>query len=401
VKFLHTSDWHVGRTVRGRSRDPEHAAVLAEVLAHAREQQVDCLLVSGDVFDTSAPSAESERIVYDFFRELFGAGIPAVLIAGNHDHPKRFEALAPLLSGVHLHLIGDPKEPDAGGVFAVPSRDGREKAIVAALPWVTERSVVEFARLQDEAAAPLGQYAEQVAGALGRLATAFRPDAVNVLIAHLLVNDAQIGKGGGERELHLDFGIYGLNRQRLPVGAQYVGLGHVHKPQEIRRSPAAAYSGSLLQLDFGEIDQAKSVNLVEIHPALPAVMTRLPISGGRQLRDFGNIYRGVGINDLPAIAAEAGDAWLRVFVDVDVPLANLTYFVREHLPNAVHIERARPIGQPSLEDAAGGGMEGRSPIDLFKDFYASSGGRGFAASDATLKLFRELHDEAMHEPADV
>src|SRR5262249_32252732 len=117
MKFLHTSDWHVGRTVRGRSRDAEHIAALAQVLEHAKEQAVDCVLVAGDVFDTTAPTAESEKIVYDFFRELYGAGIPAVLIAGNHDHPKRFEALAPLLGGVRIHMVGEPKEPGAGGTF--------------------------------------------------------------------------------------------------------------------------------------------------------------------------------------------------------------------------------------------------------------------------------------------
>ena len=117
MKFLHTSDWHVGRTVRGHSRDAEHAAVLAQVLAYAREEKVDCILVSGDVFDTTAPTAESETIVYDFFRELFGAGIPAVLIAGNHDHPRRFDAIAPLLSGLKLQLIGSPREAGEGGDF--------------------------------------------------------------------------------------------------------------------------------------------------------------------------------------------------------------------------------------------------------------------------------------------
>ena len=261
--------------------------------------------------------------------------------------------------------------------------------------------VVDFARLQGDIAGSLGQYASQVGGALKRLAATFTPGTVNVMIAHLLVNDAQIGKGGGERELHLEFGIYGLNRTLLPPGAQYVGLGHVHKAQEIRRSPASYYSGSLLQLDFGEVNQEKSINLVEVHPGLPAIVTQLPISGGRRLLDFGNQYRGVGINDLPGIAAEAGDAWLRIFVDVDVPIANLTYIVHEHLPNAVHIERARAVGQPSFTDAAAGGLESRSPVELFRDFYASTGGRGFAPKDATVKLFRELHDEATNEPADV
>jgi exonuclease SbcD len=399
VKFLHTSDWHVGRTIRGRSRDAEHEAALAQLLAHAREQAVDCILVAGDIFDTSAPSADSERIVYDFFCELFGAGIPAVLIAGNHDHPKRFEALAPLLSGVRIHLIGDPKESGAGGLFEIESRDRRENALVAALPWVTEHSVVEFARLQGEAAAPLSQYADQVARGLASLATAFGPRTINVLLSHLLVDDATIGRGGGERELHLNFGIYGLNRQRLPSEAQYIALGHVHRPQFVRRAPPAWYSGSLLQLDFGEADQAKSINLVEIHAGRPAEVTALPITAGRPLRDLGSPFRGITLDEILALAAEAGDAWLRVFVDVDTPLANLTAVVREQLPNAVHIERVLPLGAAQAE-AAGPQGGSRLPADLFADFYASSAGRGHTATDATLSLFRALHDEVTSEAAE-
>lgn len=397
MKFLHTSDWHVGRTVRGRSRDAEHVAALAQVLAHAREQAVDCLLVAGDVFDTSAPSAESEKIVYDFFRELHGAGIPSVLIAGNHDHPKRFEALAPLLRTVRIHLRGEPKEPGEGGIFEIESRDGRERALVAALPWVTERSVVEFGRLQDEPAAPLGQYAEQVARGMASLAGAFQAGAVNVLVCHVLIDDAVIGQGGGERELHLTMGIYGVNRQRLPVAAQYVALGHVHKAQDVRRSPLASYSGSLLQLDFGEVAQEKSLNFVEVHPGRPAELSRLPLTAGRALRNVGSPLHGVGLNDIAALAAEAGDAWLRVFVDVDIPVANLTALVREQLPNAVHIERVTTLaaGQEPPENRAG-----KSPVDLFADFYATSAGRGKAPPEPTLALFRRLLDEVSHEAAE-
>src|SRR2546426_6001136 len=138
MRFLHTSDWHIGRTIRGRSREAEHVATLAQVLTHARQQAVDCVLIAGDIFDTSAPAAESERIVYDFFSELYGAGIPAVVIAGNHDHPRRFDAIAPLLRTVRIHLLGEPREANEGAIFEVESRDGRERAIVAASPWVTE-----------------------------------------------------------------------------------------------------------------------------------------------------------------------------------------------------------------------------------------------------------------------
>jgi exonuclease SbcD len=399
MKFLHTSDWHVGRTVRGRLREVEHESALAQVIRHAREQEVDCVLVAGDVFDTTAPSAESEQIVYEFFRELFGAGIPAVLVAGNHDHPRRFEALAPLLSGLGLHLVGEPKKPGEGGTFKVEEKKGHEHALVAALPWISERDVVGFNTLPGEPGSQGLEYSYWAADAMKKLVAAYSPDAVNILVAHVFVDSAVVGPGGGERPLHLDRGIYGVRPDGLPSSPQYTALGHVHKQQQIRASPKASYSGSLLQLDFGEVDQAKSVNLVEVHAGQPAAVTQLPITAGRQLRDVGSPLHGIGLNDLAQAAAEAGDAWLRVFVDVDVPVANLAALVREQLPNAVHIERVRPLAA-----AAAGAVDpitgSRSPADLFADFYASSAGRGHAPTDATIKLFRDLHDEVNNEAAE-
>ncbi len=210
------------------------------------------MLIAGDIFDTSAPSAEAETLVYRFFGELSGAGIPAVVIAGNHDHPRRLEAIAPLLSSLGIQARGHVRGPDDGAVVEVQSRDRRERALVATLPWLNERDVVDFARLQEEPGSSLIQYAERVQVALEALTARFEPDTINVAMAHLLADDAMVGPGGGERELHMAMGIYGVRREALPVAAQYVALGHVHKPQEIACATKAAYSGSLLQLDFGE-----------------------------------------------------------------------------------------------------------------------------------------------------
>jgi exonuclease SbcD len=391
VKFIHTSDWHVGRQVRGRSRDAEHEAALQQLLTHARDEKVDCLLIAGDVFDSSSPSPEAERLVYRFFQELHGAGIPAVMIAGNHDHPRRFEAIAPLLRTINVHGIGEPQSAGSGGDFVVRSRDGRETAVVAALPWVTERQAVQFAALEEGPGAALQSYAEEVAQMMQNLSGAFRTDSVNVLIGHALVNDAVIGpnRSGGERELHMAMGIYGIQRQRFPNSAQYIGLGHVHRPQELVKSPAAWYSGSLLQLDFGEVDQDKSVNLVEIHPRQPAIVTRLPIEKGtRRLVDVGTATHGVSLNDLPRYTEEVGDAWLRVFIDLDMPVANLPALVRETLPNAVHVERARPSSEAVelAKEAAGS----TAPEEMFAAFYRTSLGRAKEPSAETMAMFRRL-----------
>ncbi|HLF80110.1 MAG TPA: exonuclease SbcCD subunit D [Dehalococcoidia bacterium] len=393
MKFLHTSDWHVGRTIRGRSRDVEHEAALQQLLTYTREHAVDAVLIAGDVFDTSTPPPEAERLVYQFLRELHGLGVPAVMIAGNHDHPRRFEAIAPLLQTIGVHSFGDPRGADEGGVVTLQSRDGRETANVAALPWVTERRAVEFTQLQQGIESALVGYADQVSKAMEELSTGFRPDTVNVLMAHALVNDATVGVGGGERVLHMAMGIYGIQRQRLPIGAQYVAFGHVHKAQELVKSPAAWYSGSLMQLDFGETRQDKSVNLVELHPRQPAKVTLLPIDQGvRRLVDLGSPLHGVTLSELTALRDEVGDAWLRVFIDLDLPMANLPALVRDTLPNAIHVERVRPVasesedGEPALGPSA--------PEDMFATFYRGNMGRGVEAGEATMAMFRRLLVEA-------
>jgi exonuclease SbcD len=395
MRFLHTSDWHVGRTIRGQSRLPEQETALRQVLAHAREQDVDCLIVAGDIFDTSAPSPDAEALVYRFFGELAGAKIPAVVIAGNHDHPRRLDAVAPLLTSLGIHARGLPRGPGEGALVEVDSKDGKERAILAALPWLNERDVVDFAELQDEPGAPLVQYSERVRAALRTLSEGFERDAISISVAHLLVDNATVGMGGGERELHMAWGIYGVPADALPVAAQYVALGHVHKAQEVRCGTKAAYSGSLLQLDFGEREQDKSINLVEVHARQPATVTPLPITAGRRLIDVGSPAKGVGLNDLAEYRELNDGAWFRVFVDVDTPVADLAQAVRAELPSAVDVVRVKGADLTPDERET---LSNLGPFEMFTRYYESE--KGNPPSTDTLELFRRLFTEEQHAPAD-
>ena len=112
MRILHTSDWHVGRTVRGRSRADEHRAVLDEIAGIAHEREVDLILVAGDQFDTGAPSAESEAIVYRALLDLAATGAHVVVLAGNHDNPRRWAAIRPLLE---LGNVAPRRPGDAPG----------------------------------------------------------------------------------------------------------------------------------------------------------------------------------------------------------------------------------------------------------------------------------------------
>ena len=117
VTLLHTSDWHVGKAIRGASRADEHRAVLAEIAELAGAHEADIVVVAGDLFDTATPSPESEQIVYEALLALAGTGATVAVIAGNHDNARGLRAVAPLLALGNVHLVAEPRRPDDGGVL--------------------------------------------------------------------------------------------------------------------------------------------------------------------------------------------------------------------------------------------------------------------------------------------
>ena len=125
MRFLHTGDWHVGRTIRGRSRTDEFTAVLDEVVAIAVDQKVDAVLLAGDIYDKHVVSHDADVLVFGTLIRLFEAGIPVVAIPGNHDSEPRLAAFAPLLERVGTHVVPRVAPPDAGGIITVKGRDGK------------------------------------------------------------------------------------------------------------------------------------------------------------------------------------------------------------------------------------------------------------------------------------
>jgi exonuclease SbcD len=386
MRFLHTSDWHVGKTIGGRSRADEHRAVLAEILSIAREGGVDCLLVTGDVFESAAPGAEAEKVVYDFFRDLGRAAIPAVVIAGNHDHERKLGAVASLLEIVDVHVRHDFVRPEMGGVFTLESRRG-ETAAIGAVPFIPEHKMVEASVLMEETGTAFDRYAERMAAILGAFAGALAPHPIRILLAHLHVEGSKTG--GGERSIHIG-DTYAVPAARLPRNLHYLALGHLHRPQDVAAPSPARFAGSPLALDFGERGQEKSVVLVEVTgPHLPARLETVPLRAGRGLRDV----RGT-LADLTALAPSLGDDYLRVVVTAATPIAGLAEEVRRLLPNAVQVQletnASRSEGATPTRTE-----QGLGPSELYSDFHARRHGQ--PPSPELLALFRELYGAAAAE----
>jgi exonuclease SbcD len=381
MRLLHTGDWHVGKTLARRSRIEEAREALEGVLRVAVEREVDAVLLCGDVFDHLAPSPDAEELVYDALVRFEQEHVPVVLLAGNHDHPHRWRAIEPLLARFSVHVVPEVRRPDQGGIIELPARDGSASAQVAVLPWVTERRLVGAAELMGLAGQPYQTYAGEVARLLEALCAPLDPDKCNVLAAHLYVSGAI--PAGSERQLTIG-DLFAVAPQAIPANVQYVALGHVHRPQRVPGvAVPARYAGSLLQLDFGEAGQEKSLVLVELEPRKPAKVEEIPFNAGRRLIDV----RG-SLDELEEYAGTAEDAYLRVFLVCERPQPGLGDKVREILPNAleVRLEYERQQAEGRKHD-----LKQMTPRQLFERYYGER--YGAEAESGLLTLFDRLLDE--------
>jgi exonuclease SbcD len=381
MRFLHTGDWHVGKRLRGRSRDDETVAALAQLVEMARDSKADAVLIAGDVYEHRTVAPESDEIVFEALIRLRETGASVVLIPGNHDSWQRWEALGKLLSPLGIVTVARVLRPEAGGVVEVAARDGSEAALVACVPFVPERRFGDAASLFDDRAAAYTAYDEGMGAVFTGMARSFHHDRVNVLMAHTMIDGARTG--GGEQELTIGM-TYAVSPARIPGTASYVALGHLHRPQAVPAAPSPTrFAGSLLQLDFGEVEQDRSVALVEASAGKPAKIRELPLSAGRKLLDL----RGT-LDEVLARSKEVGDAYLRVYVQTDGPVPGLADRVREGLPNAVWVEpeyeRQETVGPQA-------GVGSLQPREQFEHYYQHA--HGADPDRAHLDAFDEVYAE--------
>jgi DNA repair protein SbcD/Mre11 len=394
VKILHTSDWHVGKVLKGRDRHEEHEAVLRSIVAAAREHEVDLVLVAGDLFDSSAPTARSQGLVMRTLLALREDGRQVVVIAGNHDNAGLVDSVyRPVLGELGLPVLGTPKRPDAGGLLTLTMRSG-ESAKVAALPFLSKRFAVRAAEIVfHEFAEHALDYAQRVRQIVEALTAGFTDDSVNVIMTHATLLGGR--RGGGERDVQTGLD-YELPAGMFPASAHYAALGHLHRQQEIPGPCPIFYSGSPLAIDFGEEANEPVALIVTAEPAIRADARPVPITGGRRLRTL----RG-SLEQVVAEGEEAGqDAYLRVIL-AEPGRAGLGDLVRDKLPNALEVmlddaHRPRPGGRSGPGDGDRPSRIGRSPLELFADYL----GEQNIDDPRITTMFADLLDEVTGAPGE-
>lgn len=380
MRILHTADWHAGKTLWSRSRAAEQEKVFAEIVDIARREKMHLLLLAGDVFETVVPSPEAERLVYTALAELIGAGIPVIVVAGNHDHPKRLAALREMLAPLKVFVRAEPQRPEAGGVIEIKA--GGELARIAVLPWVAPHRIVEIRQLMGPETEWYNTYSADVAAMCQHLAQSFSSDTINILAAHLFAFGAQTS--GSERPVHVDQ-PFAIQPALFPSSAQYVALGHLHRPQEIMCPTRCFYAGSPLQLDFGEVDQKKSVIILDVKPGKPAHVETVTLSSGRRLRHL------IGtLEELKGLADSVGDDFLKLIVKMEARLPGIADQLREIFPNALDIKVECPQEEESLSEWSGS----KQPHEHFADYFRRA--RSSEPPEEIMEAFRLLQQEAQN-----
>lgn len=270
MKILHTSDWHIGRTLYGRKRYDEFASFLNWLLTTIEQQQIDVLIVAGDIFDTSTPSNRAQQLYYQFLKDVSeGCCRHMIIIGGNHDSPSLLEAPRELLRFFQVHVVGSAAENPAEEVIVLKAADGSDELIVCAVPYLRDREV-RIARagetLDDKNRNLINgiaaHYQQVIAIAENRRQTAANLPPI-IATGHLFAAGGEKVEGDGVRDLYVGSLVH-VDATIFPETIAYLALGHLHSAQMVGGNMTRRYCGSPLPMSFNEAGKEKYVLAVTI-----------------------------------------------------------------------------------------------------------------------------------------
>ncbi|MCC6214267.1 MAG: exonuclease SbcCD subunit D [Polyangiaceae bacterium] len=357
MRFLHTSDWHLGRALHGEELTPHHASFLAWLLGAARDEGAQAVVVAGDVYDRSIPPVDAVGLLDETFRRFAEARIPLIVTSGNHDSPVRlgFGAGLARLGGVHLRTTVD--------AIAEPIVLGDEWGKVAfyGMPYLQPDEVRDALGAERSHASVLGH------GAARARAHALRAGFDRtVLIGHAMVTGGATCES--ERDLHVG-GVADAPASSLD-GFSYVALGHLHRAQAVAATGGSGtlrYSGSPLAYSFAERDHEKSVAVVEIDGRGDARCRLVPTPVPRPLREVRGPLEELlarAAHDLASLA----EAWVHVVLTDPRPPAAPMDRLRAVWPHTLQLSYAPESALPETTTDLGRLARATSPVEVCELF---------------------------------
>lgn len=404
MRILHTSDWHLGKYLNNFSRHREQEEVLTEITEIADRENVDAVVIAGDLFDTFNPPVESIELFYKILKRLAKNGKRAVIaIAGNHDSPDRIEAPDPLARECGIIFAGYPYsvipvfELDSGlkvtaseeGFFSLKLPGIKEELRVLITPYANEYRLKTYLGNENPEAELRNLLRERWQQLAGKYCDSA---GVNILTAHLMfINYGGIIPEEPDEEkpiLHIGSAqlIYAGD---IPPQIQYSALGHIHRPQIVTSEPApVVYSGCPLVYSFSDNFPQKLVQIVDVLPGKPAEMKQVELRSGKKLLR----KRAETIDEALKWLAANQDALIELTM---VSEQFLTADERKKLLNA-HEGIVSLIPEVKNLDALTGGTHHNIDLTkdlegLFRDYFAHE--KGQQPGEGIMSLFREVLSE--------
>ncbi|WP_114778800.1 exonuclease SbcCD subunit D C-terminal domain-containing protein [Botryobacter ruber] len=325
MRVLHTSDWHLGQRLVNLERTEEHQQFLAWLLQTIEEEQVEVLLMAGDVFDTGTPSNTALKLYYDFLTKVCATCCRHIIFTGgNHDSVSTLNAPKELLECFSIRVIGGATPDPLDELIELKDKQGNLELVVCAVPFLRDRDV----RLS----VPGETYEEREARIKQGIAAhyeAFVPHLQPykqqripvIAMGHLFAAGGSASES--EREIHVG-NLGQIGADQFPKEFDYVALGHLHRPQQVNGTHHIRYSGSPIPLSFSEVTDKKVVYILDFEAGKLADLRPLDIPCTRKLVRFKGplekVKQQIAVYDNSAYSLTA---WAEIQVELDTPLPDL------------------------------------------------------------------------------
>lgn len=377
MRFLHTSDWHLGRIFHGLRLLEDQAAVLQQVLSIAKEYTVDALIVAGDIYDRAVPPTEAVSLLNEVLGELvLQLKIPVILIAGNHDNPDRLNFGQALFASRQLFITGPvPAHPKP-----VVLEDADGPVYFAPLPYCEPLQATELSgsrKTSHEAA--LQWQIESMNAAIPQ-------NARRVALAHVFLTGAQPTP---DSERPLSIGGASTVSIRCFDTFHYTALGHLHTCQNC--SQKVRYSGSLLKYSFAEASQKKAVHIVDMDGTGDISVETISLKAPHELA----VLTGTFNELLTKPHLEHRNNYLKIQLTDETPVLDAKHRLEQVYPQILQLGYTRLLPRKKEEKTDASQRQGTSVLDLFETFFQETQGRTLTEEER--KLFLRAAEEARQE----
>lgn len=403
MKILHTSDWHLGQKFLYNDREAEHQLALQWLIQLIQEQQVDGLIIAGDVFDITNPPNYARRLYYNFLTALLKSDCcnHVLITGGNHDSPNMLDAPKELLAALNMQVIGAATGNLEDEIIEWKDKNGKVEAVIAAVPFLRDGDLrysvageTGYERIMRMREGILHHYQR-----LGELLQRYQSLNIPIIgTGHLYVK----GAFASEKQDNIYIGdTANIEATQFPEIFDYVALGHIHRAQAVNDIPHIRYSGSLIPLNFSETKDDKSVYIVEFQQDELHHIETVPVPTFRRLKTIEGTLEEVeeSLQRFDSKGERELIPWVEILIQTDRIIPQLDVHLQEFTKNMklellkIQLNRAHFALDNQVEESD---LISLNEMDVFIK-KCESAGKLPDEMDELLLTFRELQDWMVQE----